>query len=430
VARLPDHVRRPHGCGDHSTGPQPRRAKGASRPGDSDPAEQRRDQERDKVVIKQTTAGEHANREPKTLIPAAKDRHDQQQDQHPSQQIERHRAQRVASSQHDQRHRHRSARQQLRATLTTELAGDRRRQRHKRRRRDRRRHPQHRHRARSEVAHQPRDQRHHRWLIRIPPSQMPPRLQKVQLITVIAVTPCERDENRGTRTPRSQATPRRTAQGHASDRSLRRGPRQLQQSQPHHPADACCDLESHWDDDEGWGVLISIEIPDDVFAHFSQIVAEGVSVGRRRRSGALRLGTQSRPEDMTDTCFAHPRPAGTPVEQAVARIDQQSQAAPRRLLPRRRSGHDGRTSASAGRSAGAGAVCAVTAGVFASAPARDGSLGAGATAPPSLPLALDLVDVDGLPHRVLHGLDEVFVLGGRDAIPAGGFRDSDGDRRG
>lgn len=30
-----------------------------------------------------------------------------------------------------------------------------------------------------------------------------------------------------------------------------------------------------WSDEEGWGVLVSPEIPGDVFAHFSHIDAEG-----------------------------------------------------------------------------------------------------------------------------------------------------------
>jgi cold shock protein len=30
-----------------------------------------------------------------------------------------------------------------------------------------------------------------------------------------------------------------------------------------------------WDDDEGWGVLVSDEFPGTVFAHFSHIEAEG-----------------------------------------------------------------------------------------------------------------------------------------------------------
>ena len=30
-----------------------------------------------------------------------------------------------------------------------------------------------------------------------------------------------------------------------------------------------------WDDDEGWGVLTSPEVPGEVFAHFSRIEADG-----------------------------------------------------------------------------------------------------------------------------------------------------------
>jgi len=30
-----------------------------------------------------------------------------------------------------------------------------------------------------------------------------------------------------------------------------------------------------WDDEEGWGVLVSPDVPGDVFAHFSHIDAEG-----------------------------------------------------------------------------------------------------------------------------------------------------------
>jgi hypothetical protein len=45
-----------------------------------------------------------------------------------------------------------------------------------------------------------------------------------------------------------------------------------------------------WNDDEGWGVLASPQVPGDVWAHFSHIVATGLSVTRWRRSGAVRLG--------------------------------------------------------------------------------------------------------------------------------------------
>ena len=31
----------------------------------------------------------------------------------------------------------------------------------------------------------------------------------------------------------------------------------------------------HWNDDEGWGVLTSPDVPGEVFAHFSHIDAEG-----------------------------------------------------------------------------------------------------------------------------------------------------------
>ena len=34
-------------------------------------------------------------------------------------------------------------------------------------------------------------------------------------------------------------------------------------------------IVKRWDEDEGWGVLTSPDVPGDVFAHFSDIVAEG-----------------------------------------------------------------------------------------------------------------------------------------------------------
>jgi cold shock protein len=34
-------------------------------------------------------------------------------------------------------------------------------------------------------------------------------------------------------------------------------------------------IVKRWDEDEGWGVLSSPDVPGDVFAHFSDIVSEG-----------------------------------------------------------------------------------------------------------------------------------------------------------
>jgi cold shock protein len=36
-----------------------------------------------------------------------------------------------------------------------------------------------------------------------------------------------------------------------------------------------CGTVKAWNDDEGWGVLASPEVPDDVWAHFTAIEVEG-----------------------------------------------------------------------------------------------------------------------------------------------------------
>jgi hypothetical protein len=88
VARFPGLHRPLLSRCDNAAGPKPRRAEHASRPCDQDPAEQGGDQECDKIVVEQASAGEKPDGEPQALIPAAEDRYHEQQDQDPREQVE------------------------------------------------------------------------------------------------------------------------------------------------------------------------------------------------------------------------------------------------------------------------------------------------------------------------------------------------------